>query len=40
MGMEQHEVNVAVKRRCEILDKSTFMEKGIKILDIEHFVWT
>ncbi len=38
--MERHEVEVVVKKRRVILDKSTLMEKGIKILDLKRFMWT
>ncbi len=40
MEMEQHEMEVVVKRRCTFLDIVTFLEKGIKILDPKHFMWT
>jgi hypothetical protein len=40
MEMEQREVEVVMKRRCAILDKTTLLEKGIKILDLERFMWT
>jgi hypothetical protein len=40
MEMEQCEVEVVAKKRHAILDKVTFLEKGIKILDLEHFMWT
>jgi hypothetical protein len=40
MEMEQHEIEVVVNRRCAILDRVTLLEKGIKILDLEHFMWT
>ncbi len=38
--MEQHEVEVVVERRRAFLDKITLLEKGIKILDLEHLMWT
>jgi hypothetical protein len=38
--MEQHEMEVIAKRRCAILDIVTLLEKGIKILDSERFMWT
>jgi hypothetical protein len=40
MEMEQLEVEVVVKKRRAILDKATLLEKGIKILDLERFMWT
>ncbi len=40
MEMEQHDVEVVANRRCAILDRITPLEKGIKILDLEHFMWT
>ncbi len=40
MEMERREVEVVMKRRCTILDKATLLEKGIKILDLKHFMWT
>jgi hypothetical protein len=38
--MEQREVEAVAKRRRVILDKVTLLEKGIKILDLERFMWT
>jgi hypothetical protein len=38
--MQRHESKVAVKRKHAILDRTTLMEKGIKILDLVRFVWT
>jgi hypothetical protein len=38
--MEQCEVVMVAKRRRAILDRVTLLEKGIKILDLEHFMWT
>jgi hypothetical protein len=35
MEMKQHEAEVITKRRCAILDRATFMEKGIKIPNLE-----
>ncbi len=40
MEMEHHEMEAIAKRRHEILDRVTLMEKGIKILDLEWFMWT
>jgi hypothetical protein len=40
MEMEQREMKVIVKRRRAILDRTTLMEKGIKIPNLERFVWT
>jgi hypothetical protein len=40
MEMEQCEAKVVMKRRRTILDKVIFLEKGIKILDFERFMWT
>ncbi len=40
MEMEQCEVEVVVKRRCVILDKATLLEKGIKIRNPKHLMWT
>jgi len=40
MEMEQHEVEVVAKRRCAILGRATFMEKNIKIPNLERFMWT
>jgi len=40
MEMERCEVEVVMKRRCTILDRTTLMEKGIKILNLKHFMWT
>jgi hypothetical protein len=33
-------VEMITKRRRIILDKATLMEKGIKIQDPKHFMWT
>ncbi len=38
--MQQHEVEAIVKRRRVIMDKVTFLEKAIKIPDLEQFMWT
>jgi hypothetical protein len=38
--MERHESKVVVKKKCTILDKTRFLEKGIKILDLAQFMWT
>jgi hypothetical protein len=35
MEMEHHEMEAIAKRRHEILDRATLLEKGIKILDLE-----
>ncbi len=40
MEMEQCEAKVVAKRRHAILDKATLLEKGIKIPNPEHFMWT
>jgi hypothetical protein len=40
MEMEKHEVKGVMKKRCIILDRATFLEKGIKILDPKCFMWT
>jgi hypothetical protein len=40
MEMQQHEVEAIVKRRRVIMDKVTFLEKAIKIPDLEQFMWT
>jgi DNA-directed RNA polymerase subunit RPC12/RpoP len=34
------ESKIVVKRRHAIMDKATLLEKGIKILDPERFMWT
>ncbi len=38
--MERCELEVVLKRRHAILDRATFLEKGIKILDPDQFMWT
>jgi len=38
--MEQREAEVVAKRRCLVLDKVTLLEKGIKIPNLEQFMWT
>jgi hypothetical protein len=40
MEMEQREAKAVVKRRHVILDKPTLLKKGIKIPDLERFMWT
>jgi hypothetical protein len=40
MEMEQREVEVVIKKKRAILDKATLLEKGIKIPNPEHFMWT
>jgi hypothetical protein len=40
MEMEQHEAKVVAKRRHTILDKVTLLEKGIKIPNLQRFMWT
>ncbi len=38
--MERRELEVVAKRRHLIVDKVTLLEKGIKILDLDQFMWT
>jgi hypothetical protein len=40
MEIKQREVEAIAKKRRAILDKVTCLEKGIKILDHERFMWT
>jgi hypothetical protein len=40
MEMEQHEAEKVAKWRHAISDRATLLEKGIKILDLKHFMWT
>jgi hypothetical protein len=40
MEMERWELEVVAKRRHAILDRATLLEKGIKISDLEQFMWT
>jgi len=40
MEMEKHEAEGVMKKRCIILDRATFLKKGIKILDPKCFMWT
>jgi hypothetical protein len=40
MEMERHESEVVTKKRHAIPDKARLLEKGIKILDHERFMWT
>jgi hypothetical protein len=40
MEMEQREMEAIAKRRRAILEKATLLEKGIKIPNLERFVWT
>jgi hypothetical protein len=38
--MERREYNALAKRTCAILDRTTLLEKGIKIPNLERFMWT
>jgi hypothetical protein len=40
MEIERRESKAILKRRCVILNIVTLMDKGIKILDLEQFMWT
>jgi hypothetical protein len=40
MEIQQCEVETVVKKRRAILDRTTFLEKGIQILDLQQFMWT
>jgi len=40
MEMERREVKIVTMRRRAILGKATLLEKGIKIPDLERFMWT
>ncbi len=40
MEMERQELEIIAKRRRVILNRPTLLEKGIKILDLEQFMWT
>ncbi len=40
MEIERCESKAITKRRSVILDKVTLLEKGIKFLDLEQFMWT
>jgi hypothetical protein len=40
MEMEQHEVKVATRRRCIVLDRATILETNIKIPDPKRIIWT
>ncbi len=40
MEIERHELKVVMKRRHAILDRITLLQKGIKILDLDWFMWT
>ncbi len=40
MEMEQCEAKAIAKRKHAISDKATLLEKGIKILNPKHFMWT
>jgi hypothetical protein len=39
MEMEQCEVEVVAKNKHAIIDRATILEKGIKIPDLECFMW-
>jgi hypothetical protein len=38
--MERHELEVIVKTKRAILDRTTLMKKGIKIPNPNRFMWT
>ncbi len=40
MEIERCESKVVAKRRCAILDRATFLNKGIKIPNPTRFMWT
>jgi hypothetical protein len=40
MEIERRELEVVAKRICVILDKTTLLEKNIKIPNLEQFMWT
>jgi hypothetical protein len=40
MEMEKRESEAIAKKRHAILDKTTLLKKGNKILDLERFMWT
>jgi hypothetical protein len=40
MEIERHESKIVAKRRCMILDRITFLKKGIKTPDPKQFMWT
>jgi hypothetical protein len=40
MEMEQREIEAITNRKCIILDRGTFLEKGTKIPDPKQFMWT
>ncbi len=39
MEIERCKLDVAAKRRCTIMDRVTFLDKGICILDPKQFMW-
>jgi len=39
MEIEMQESNVAAKKRHAIMDKATLLEKGIRIPNLEQFMW-
>jgi hypothetical protein len=40
MEMERHELEAIPRKIHTMLDKVTFLNKGIKILNLEQFMWT
>jgi hypothetical protein len=40
MEMEKREAEAIAKKKHTILDRVSLLEKGIKILDSERFMWT
>ncbi len=40
MQMERHELEVITRKIHTMLDKVTFLNKGIKILNPKQFMWT
>jgi hypothetical protein len=40
MEMERSEAEVVVEKRHAIMDITTLLDKGIKIPDLQQFMWT
>jgi hypothetical protein len=40
MEIERRELKATAKKIHAILDKATFLKKGIKIPNLEQFMWT
>jgi len=40
MEMERCEVEIIANKKCAIMERTTLLEKGVKTLNLEQFMWT